>query len=104
MASDIMQEILQIEDEARNIIIEAGNRTKLMEADTEKEIERITSELEKEFKDRIHKLKSKIQKAQEEEAARLKGEFEKTRNKLEQIDPGTMEEIIHLVHRRICKT
>jgi vacuolar-type H+-ATPase subunit H len=98
-----MAEILKVEDEANNIIYDAKKKAGLIEAELEKEIEKINNELEKEFNEKVNRLKAKIQKTQKDEAKRLEDEFEEKRNKLSQIDKKDIEKMINLIIRRICE-
>jgi vacuolar-type H+-ATPase subunit H len=103
MNQNLMAEILKIEDEANDIIYDARKKAGLIEAEVEKEVERVNIELEKEFSEKVNMLKEKIQISRKEEESRLKGEFEESKKKLKQIDQEVLEEMIMLVFKKICE-
>lgn len=98
-----MADILKVEDEANDIIYDAKKRARLIEAEVEKEIERIDNDLEKEYNEKVDKLRAEIQVAQKDEEQKLKEEFEEKRNRLKQIDQKDLEKMIMLVFKKICK-
>ena len=103
MNHNLMADILKVEDEANDIIYDAKKRARLIEAEVEKEIERIDNDLEKEYNEKVDKLRAEIQVAQKDEEQKLKEEFEEKRNRLKQIDPEVLEEMIMLVFKKICE-
>ena len=103
MNQNLMKDILKVEDEANDIIYDAKKRARLIEAEVEKEIERIDNDLEKEYNGKVDKLRAEIQKAQKDEEQKLKEEFEEKQSRLKQIDPEVLEEMIMLVFKKICE-
>lgn len=103
MNQNLMAEILKVEDEANNIIYDAKKKARLIEAEFEREIEKINNELENEFNERLNILRVKIQNEQKDEAKRLEVKFEERRNKLSQIDPEVLEGMINLVIKKLCE-
>ncbi|MFQ5965069.1 MAG: hypothetical protein ACE5KZ_12400 [Candidatus Scalinduaceae bacterium] len=104
MNENLMTEILKFEDEANNIIYDAKKKIRQMEIEKEKEIEKITKDLEKEFNEKVNMLKATIQREQKDEEGRLKEQFEASKKRLRQIDPKVLEGMIMLVYEEICKT
>ncbi len=98
-----MADILKVEDEANDIIYDAKKRARLIEAEVEKEIERIDNDLEKEYNEKVGKLRAEIQVAQKDEEQKLKEEFEEKQNRLKQIDQKDLEKMIMLVFKKICE-
>lgn len=98
-----MADILKVEDEANDIIYDAKKRARLIEAEVEKEIERIDNDLEKEYNEKVGKLRAEIQVAQKDEEQKLKEEFEEKQNRLKQIDQKDLEKMSNLVFKKICE-
>ncbi len=103
MDQNLMKEILKVEDEANDIIYGAKKRARLIEAEVEKEIERIDNDLEKEYNEKVDKLRAEIQEKQKDEEQKLKEEFEEKRNRLKQIDQKDLEKMSNLVFKKICE-
>jgi vacuolar-type H+-ATPase subunit H len=103
MDQNLTKEILKVEDEANDIIYDAKKRARLIEAEVEKEIERIDNDLEKEYNEKVGKLRAEIQVAQKDEEQKLKEEFEEKQNRLKQIDQKDLEKMIMLVFKKICE-
>lgn len=103
MDQNLTKEILKVEDEANDIIYDAKKRARLIEAEVEKEIERIDNDLEKEYNEKVGKLRAEIQVAQKDEEQKLKEEFEEKRNMLKQIDQKDLEKMSNLVFKKICE-
>lgn len=103
MDQNLVKEILKVEDEANDIIYDAKKRARLIEAEVEKEIERIDNDLEKEYNEKVDKLRAEIQVAQKDEEQKLKEEFEEKRNRLKQIDQKDLEKMSNLVFKKICE-
>ncbi|MEE9260128.1 MAG: hypothetical protein V3U40_03320 [Candidatus Scalindua sediminis] len=103
MDQNLVKEILKVEDEANDIIYDAKKRARLIEAEVEKEIERIGNDLEKEYNEKVDKLRAEIQVAQKDEEQKLKEEFEEKRNRLKQIDQKDLEKMSNLVFKKICE-
>ena len=103
MDQNLTKEILKVEDEANDIIYDAKKRARLIEAEVEKEIERIDNDLEKEYNEKDGKLRAEIQVAQKDEEQKLKEEFEEKQNRLKQIDQKDLEKMIILVFKKICE-
>ncbi|HDY66845.1 hypothetical protein LCGC14_1892250 [marine sediment metagenome] len=103
MDQNLTKEILKVEDEANDIIYDAKKRARLIEAEVEKEIERIDNDLEKEHNEKVDKLRAEIQETQKDEEQKLKEEFEEKRNRLKQIDQKDLEKMIMLVFKKICE-
>ncbi len=103
MDQNLTKEILKVEDEANDIIYDAKKRARLIEAEVEKEIERIDNDLEKEYNEKVDKLRAEIQVAQKDEEQKLKEEFEEKRNRLKQIDQKDLEKMSNLVFKKICE-
>ncbi len=103
MDQNLMKDILKIVDKANDIIYGAKKRARLIESEVEKEIERITNELEKEYNEKVDKLRAEIQVAQKDEEQKLKEEFEVKRNRLNQINQKGLEKMSNLVFKKICE-
>lgn len=103
MDQNLVKEILKVEDEANDIIYDAKKRARLIEAEVEKETERIDNDLEKEYNEKVDKLRAEIQVAQKDEEQKLKEEFEEKRNRLKQIDQKDLEKMSNLVFKKICE-
>jgi vacuolar-type H+-ATPase subunit H len=103
MDQNLAKEILKVEDEANDIIYDAKKRARLIEAEVEKEIERINNDLEKEYNEKVDKLRAEIHVAQKDEEQKLKEEFEEKRNRLKQIDQKDLEKMSNLVFKKICE-
>ncbi len=103
MDQNLTKDILKVEDEANDIIYGAKKRARLIEAEVEKEIERIDNDLEKEYNEKADKLRAEIQETQKNEEQKLKEEFEEKRNRLKQIDKKDLEKMSNLVFKKICE-
>ncbi len=103
MDQNLMADILKVEDEANDIIYDAKKRARLIEAEVEKEIERIDNDLEKEYNEKADKLRAEIQEAQKDEEQKLKEEFVVKRDRLNQINQKDLEKMSNLVFKKICE-
>ena len=97
MNNHLISEVLQIEEEADNLVNEARQKAELIIVNIPNEINSIKAILENKYQQDLEEIRIKMAHARQGEEGRLKNEYEALKEKLYTVDNKTIEDAVHCV-------